>query len=316
MTAAALYFPKLSLPHSSWVNPAVLFFERIQVIAPLEAAGDLYDARTEQLIEAKVVEPVVPGMGPWDLDADERFIRHLNEIPNDRRRQTAPTRIHLGKLEYTNLAGGLRDCGFVQNERGGWFFTPRWAADQILTYLALQMVTHSYDGVSLVTDAGAAWTLATGLTTQQRQHGRSVEAVAKMLPVAPRAPVEDLLAFRKAHAKALAEFRDYISTLIETEQQGQAGDFEFQQRLSDAARRRDELVQTLKAANLAKAAVTITISALPVAAALAAHDPYAAGAGAVALGASIADQAQRGIAAWQAHHDPLAYAAIAQRRFF
>jgi hypothetical protein len=282
----------------------------------MDAGPDLYDARTEQLIAERVVEPVVPGMGPWDFEADERFIWHLNNVPNGQRRQTAPTRVHLGKLDFTNLAGGLRGSGFVHDELNGWFSTPRWAADQLLTYLALQMVTHSHEGASLVTDAGAAWTLATGLTPRQRQHGRRLAAVAKMLPVAPKARVEDLLAFRKAHAKALAEFSDYVSKLIETPAEGSAADFEFQQRLSDAARRRDELTDDLKSANLVTAAITIGISALPIGAALMEHSPYSAGAGAVALAASIADQARRGIAAWQAHHDPLAYAAIAQRRFF
>ncbi len=73
----ALYFPNLSLPTSTWVNPALLYFDSIGVIAPFNGGHHLHDARTEALIESGLVQTVSPFLHPWDEAADDWFLGYL-----------------------------------------------------------------------------------------------------------------------------------------------------------------------------------------------------------------------------------------------
>ncbi|WP_419316816.1 hypothetical protein ACN2C7_10175 [Caulobacter sp. ErkDOM-E] len=300
----ALYFPNLSLPESSWVNPAILYFDRIQVIAPMDQRADLYDRRTEELIGEDVVVPVTPGMSGWDREADARFVRYLTQLPGTQRRDLAPARVHLGKLAYTDLADDLRATGQLHEDRDGWLVGPRWAADQVLTYLALQMTTFSREEASLVTDTGAAWTRVTGITTSERRRANELQTVTSLLPVAASTPIRELVRFRRQHARALQEFRDEIISVLAAG----SGDID----LRELHQRRDELVDDLKGFNLVSSTVSVAVTALPIGAALVEGSPWSAGAGIAALALGAWGEAQRGRRAYTARRDPMVYAAIAR----
>lgn len=304
--AQALYFPNLSLPQASWVNPAILYFDRIQVIAPVGRWDDLYDRRTEELIGEDVVAPVTPGTMGWDTETDSRFVRYLTQLPGAQRRDFAPARIHLGKLAHTALADDLRATGWLHDDGDGWLVAPQWAADQVLTYLALQMATSSREEASLVTDAGPAWTRVTGVTPSERRRTRELQTVTSLLPVAASASTAELLRFRRRHARALHEFRDEIASVLA-----------FPDRdldISELRERRDELVADLEGFNIASSAVTIVVAALPIGAALIEGSPWSAGAGTAALALGAWGEAQRGRRAYAARQDPMVYAAIARMK--
>lgn len=311
----ALYFPHLSLPASNWVNPAILFFDRIQVIAPLGPYDDLYDRRTLRLIEADIVSPRTPGMERWDTAADERFIGLLRRLPATRKRDIAPADVHMGKLSFTGLGDALSALNLLKPERDGWFTAPRWVASEVLTYLALQMSAHSETPASLVTDSGPAWTRATGLTPAERRQGRRLRAVAKLLPAASHAPVEDLIRFRRRHAHALAEFHQVIADLAAADHQGSTEELDASLALLEAEQRRDELIRDLRGSNLFTASVQVGLTALPVAAAIVEGSPWSAGAGLTAVGYQLFDQGRQGVRSIRARRDPMIYAAIARARF-
>lgn len=300
----ALYFPNLSLPESSWVNPAILYFDRIQVIAPMDRRPDLYDRRTEELIAEDVVLPVTPGMSGWDREADGRFVHYLTQLPRAQRRNVAPTRVHLGKLAYTHLTDELRATGWLHEDGDGWLVGPQWAANQVLTYLALQMTVFSQDEASLVTDIGAAWTQVTGITPSERRRAREFQTVTSLLPVAGSTSTRELVRFRRRHARALQEFRDEITSVLASRDR--------HIELRELQQRRDELVADLQGFNIASSAINVTVTALPIGAALIEGSPWSAGAGIAALAHGAWNEARRGQRAYVARRDPMVYAAIAR----
>jgi hypothetical protein len=302
----ALYFPNLSLPQSNWVNPAILYFDRIQVIAPMGRWDGLYDRRTEELIGEDVVAPVTPGMSGWDREADDRFVQYLTQLPAAQKRNLAPASVHLGKLAYTSLADDLRATRLLQDDGDGWLAAPQWVADQVLTYLALQMTTSSHVGASLVTDTGPAWTRVTGVTVSERHRTRELQAVTSLLPVAASASTAELVSFRRRHERALLEFRREISVALATP--------DNHQDLWELQRRRDELIADLRGFNIASSAVVVAVTALPIGAALIEGSPWSAGAGMAALAVSTWGEAQRAHRAYEGRRDPMVYAAIARMK--
>ncbi|CAN7440682.1 hypothetical protein LJR164_002867 [Phenylobacterium sp. LjRoot164] len=302
----ALYFPNLSLPHSNWVNPAILYFDRIQVIAPMGSWDGLYDRRTEELIGEDLVAPVTPGMNGWNREADDRFVRYLTQLPAAQKRDSAPASVHLGKLAYTSLVDDLRATGLLQDDGDGWLAAPRWAADQVLTYLALQMTTSSHMEASLVTDTGPAWTRVTGVAASERRRTRELQAVTSLLPVAASASTTELVRFRRRHKRALLEFRHEIARALSTP--------DNHLDLWELQLRRDELIADLRGFNIASSSVSVTVTALPIGAALMEGSPWSAGAGMAALAMSAWGEAQRGRRAYTAHRDPMVYAAIARMK--
>lgn len=300
----ALYFPNLSLPQSSWVNPAILYFDRIQVIAPMERRPDLYDRRTEELIAEDVVVPVTPGMSGWDPEADGRFVRYLTQLPSAQKRNVTPARVHLGKLAYTHLTDELRATGWLHEDGDGWLVGPRWAADQVLTYLALQMTAFSQEEASLVTDMETAWTQVTGVTPSERRRARELQTVTSLLPIAGSTSTHELVRFRRRHARALQEFRDEIASVLA------ARDRNID--LRELQQRRDELIADLQGFNMASSAVNVTVTALPIGAALVEGSPWSAGAGIAALAHGAWNEARRSWRAYAARRDPMVYAAIAR----
>lgn len=270
----------------------------------MDGRPDLYDRRTEELIAEDVVVPVTPGMSGWDREADSRFVHYLTQLPSAQRRNVMPARVHLGKLAYTQLTDELRATGWFHEDGDGWLVGPRWAAGQVLTYLALQMTAFSQEEASLVTDIGTAWTQVTGITASERRRDRELRAVTSLLPVAGSKSTRELVRFRQRHARALQEFRDEITSVLA------APDRNID--IRELQQRRDELVADLQGSNMASSAVNVTITALPIGAALIEGSPWSAGAGIAALAHGAWNEARRGWRARVARRDPMVYAALAR----
>ena len=310
----ALYFPHLTLPDASWINPSLLFFDQLQLIAPLDARSRLFDERTNELIDVGYVRPTYPGSFGWDHASDERFTEAVARLPQGRRRAVEPTRIHMGKLEQSRLSRGLQDLGLLHREGRDWFVGPRWLAGELLTYLALQIAQRSPDAPALVTDEGPAWTAATGMNALSRRRSRELAAIASLLPVSPAAEIRTILSFKDRHAGELSAFRDRVSELSAIGLASVGGDMEFAAQLSDARQQRDELSRRLEERSLLSSAIAVSLAALPLGAAILEGSPWTAGAAYVALGATAFTAGRRARREHEMLHDPLVYAALAKLR--
>src|SRR3954469_7819166 len=115
----ALYFPHLSLPAATWVNPALLYFDRLAVIAPEGPHAGLFDRRTDELISLGMARTVTPH-GAWDNRENAAFMAYMLGRASGAKSFDRIARLHAGKLAYTPLAEGLEEAGLLARLEGGW----------------------------------------------------------------------------------------------------------------------------------------------------------------------------------------------------
>jgi hypothetical protein len=248
----ALYFPRLSLPHSSWTNPNLLFFDRIGVIAPSQRQRGLFDYRTRELIDREIVIPIDPSEHAVDHDTDEMVLAFL--LGKGRSPNGGPlARIHAGKIGYSILAEELRRGGLLwhvpnYDERHHynddmWLEGPVWVVEHLMNVLALRILARN--DMSLITDRKDSHSAVTGLgrgDARLSETRRRARAIRRLLPVAPDLDVETLLAFRQDHQTELRRFRQYVRELMMSSRDDQ----DFRDKVRDAELIRERLALRLQ----------------------------------------------------------------------
>lgn len=280
----ALYFPHLDLPAASWVNPALLFFDGIAVIAPDGAVLDLHGGRTRELVELGMVRPVAP-RGGWDGQQDEALVGYLVGRAPSVSDHGRHARIHAGKLAYAPVMGVLERTGLLARVEGSWLEGPEWVVAHLMSYLALQISSASRAPMSLVTDERAAAAAMVGGGRDGARVSRRVRAVATLLPAPPEVPPAEIADFRERHRRELEIFRSYVDGLVTRDPLDEEGEATFRLRLREAERVREHLAGEVRAADWRPVATAIGISALSAAAAPLDHAPWTFAAGLVGLAA-------------------------------
>lgn len=278
----ALYFPYLSLPPSTWVNPALLFFDRLALITP-DGGGRLWqDQRTRELVGRDMVRPITP-RGDWGGDEDHRLASYLLGRASGTRSPGRIARVHAGKLAYGHLASELIGSGLLTDTGGGWLQGPDWVVAHLMSYLALQISEHSDDPLPLITDERAAARVMAG-PRETAPISRKLRAVTSLLPVPPDARIADIDTFRQRHRRELDSFRSYVNVLISCDPASQEGEERFEGRLRDAQDVRRHLVGEMRDFNWRERGLAITILALATGAAPLDDAPWTFGAGLIGLG--------------------------------
>ena len=191
---------------------------------------------------------------------------------------------------------------------GEWIETSEWVASIVMGYVAIQVAASK--GVSLVTDERTSWSSLSGLHAPRRPRSRQMAAVTSLLPVSAVATAREIREFRDRHAGALERFRGYVERLVA--RAGRDDDVLLAGELAAATQERVELGRRLTEANLGNVALDLGLSALPVAAALAEHSPWSAGAGVLCACRPLWRHLARGR---ENARSPVLYAALAWQRF-
>lgn len=276
----ALYFPHLSLPSSTWVNPALLYFDRVGVIAPEGDHRSLFDHRTQELLDLGMARAVIP-RGEWGREQDRDFISFLLGIASSKRSYGRIERVHAGKLMYTPIADALESAGLLSRVDHGWLEGPDWAVGRVMAYLALQISSHEPRPLPLVTNERAA---ARVMSDQEgKTASRRVRAVARLLPAPSDALPREIDQFRRAHHRELEAFRGYIDALITRDQMDDDGETSFEERLREAERVRDHLVGEMQAFDWRSQGPGFAIAALGAVAPLMEQSPWSFGVGLLSL---------------------------------
>ena len=277
----ALYFPYLNLPASTWVNPALLFFDCLAVIAPDGGERAWHDRRTRELIELQMVRPEVPR--GWDDQEDRALLSYLLGRASASRSDSAIARVHAGKLAYGGLAEGLIEARLLVRTDDNWLEGPEWVVAHLMSYLALQISAHSPRSLPLVTDQRAAARVMVG-PREAVLESRRIRAVSRLLPVPPGARPSELAAFREQHGRELRNFRDYLNALITRDPFNPDGEDRLEARIRQAEELRAHLVGEMRSFDWRDRGIAISILALSTGAALPDHAPWTFGAGLVGLG--------------------------------
>jgi hypothetical protein len=278
----ALYFPHLSLPPSTWVNPALLFFDRLGVIAPDGGGPSLHDRRTHELIDLNMVWREVPGAG-WEDHEDHALLSYLLGLATATRDNAPIVRVHAGKLAYGMLAEELIRAGLLARGQDRWLEGPEWVVAHLMSYLALQISAHAEMQLPLITDQGTAAQVMVG-PRQASLDSRRLRAVTRLLAVPPDARLADIASFRERHSRELRSFRNYITALITRDPADATGGERFEERLREAREVRAHLVGEMESFNWRESGIAIAITALSTGAARLDHAPWTVGAGLVGLG--------------------------------
>jgi hypothetical protein len=276
----ALYFPYLSLPASTWVNPALLYFDRLGIIAPDFAGRALFDDRTRELIELRMVRPMTPRGAAGNEDRD--FISYMRGRCSERPAFRRVERVHAGKLAYTPIADALIQGGLLARVDGEWLEGPDWVVGHVMAHLAMKIFSRAPHPLSLVTDDRAATKVMVG-TQEGKKMSRRVRAIARLLPVPGDVRPEEIARFRQAHCDELQAFRSYVDQLIARDPASDDGDDEFETRLRDAQRVRDYLTGEMRAFNWRVQGPAFAIAAVGAAAPFIEQSPWSFGSGLLAL---------------------------------
>ena len=241
---SVLYFPLINLPPTTWSAQAVLYWDRILVPVPEQAAETFEELHDEpimrELLQSRLVERVRPTdhLGRLGRLEDE-FLKSLRSAPDlDGRREqferAVPFRLHEGKTTpalveggfnsdgpfglhidkaTSGLLSGLEDLGLgaASEDDWGWWYIERRTGYEYMALLAAELG----DAVGAVP------------ATDKREFlqpfgapGRAVQLeadilLAAALPVPESIDVKKVVRFKEKHHDDLRRFRERVEELAQ-----------------------------------------------------------------------------------------------------
>jgi hypothetical protein len=235
----ALYFPYIDVPSTSWTTQAILYWDKLASIVPIDHLHDpgQMDDLTRELLSEGLVEAIVPGMYIHQVRKfDECFIEFVKTrvLPNRRFSitRTTPlpiTRIHAEKM--SQIPDFLVDSGLARRLDWAWYEVNTPLANQFMAYLATVLGALPAVNATPITDQ-AQFAVALGSRPPAtKRHGalhrfKARDVVLKSLLPIPDGPIDfgRLVKFKERHGHLLPSLRAkieahcaYISHLQEPE---------------------------------------------------------------------------------------------------
>ncbi|KAB1448547.1 DUF6236 family protein [Bordetella bronchiseptica] len=225
MSNNALYFPNISVPGSAWTAQAVLYWDKLASIVPLDHLDnpEHLSPNTRALMVEGLVEPVMPGRYLYQIpEFDKRFIRYIEDKMDRWRRSPMrfssvrrTARVHAEKLG--EIPDFLVNAGLARRLEWPWYDIEEPVAGYFMTYLATVLCALPQVGATPITDKlmlaqplGLSPTIARGDRTLHTTKARHVILKA-LLPV-PAGPlnIHKLVAFKQRHGHLLPQLRAKI----------------------------------------------------------------------------------------------------------
>ncbi|WP_027469534.1 hypothetical protein [Deefgea rivuli] len=233
MRSNALYFPYIALPQDSWTTKALLYWDKLSSIVPMDHL-DRPEQMSEfmrSLLAEGLVEPVIPAQFIHQVERfDAAFIdlidtrlrrNHRSGSADDSLRRT--TRIHVEKLG--EIPSFLVESGLAKQIDWAWYDVETTIANQFMSYLAACLGAIPAVNATPVTDKAifASSLRPRGLQPARQplhQH-KSREVILRHLLPTPAGPVDidKLLSFKRRHGHLLPPLRASVEahcTLVAT----------------------------------------------------------------------------------------------------
>ncbi|WP_296445623.1 DUF6236 family protein [Rhodoferax sp. UBA5149] len=225
MPSNALYFPYIDVPSTSWTTQAILYWDKLASIIPMDHLHhpEQMDNMTRELLSEGLVEPIIPGMHIYQAHRfDECFIDFVERtvLPSrrcaTRREVVLPvSRIHAEKMG--RIPDFLVESGLAKQLDWAWYEVDTPLANQFMAYLA--SVLGALPGVNAtpITDR-ALFATVLGCRRPQPMRNTTLHAfkarqvvLKSILPV-PNGPVNvgKLLSFKERHGHLLPQLRTRI----------------------------------------------------------------------------------------------------------
>lgn len=235
----ALYFPYIDVPSTSWTAQAILYWDKLASIVPMDHLHDpnQMDDLTRELLSEGLVEAIVPGMYIHQARKfDECFIEFVETRVLPIRRRSIPrmtplpvTRIHAEKMGQ--IPEFLVDSGLARRLDWAWYEVDTPLANQFMAYLATVLGALPDVNATPITDqVQFAAALGSRRPANKRDGAlhtfKAREVVLKSLLPIPDGPIDfaRLIKFKERHGHLLPSLRAkieahcaYISLLQEPE---------------------------------------------------------------------------------------------------
>jgi hypothetical protein len=348
MSAAAkvLYFPYINAPQDAWFTRVLLYWDKVGSIVPADYArsGDRYTPYMRELLDAELVERVTPEDHVEPLIKPmESFLQELDHDAEVAARSGRPlgieaaTRggvesgtvieIHQGKLGHI-VGHGLMERGLARRAprgRGDWYQVDSFVGARFMSFLAASLgarvdmwpITDTAYGLIGFAGAPPSGTGRRAIVEELRP------AILDAVLPAPAEPVStaELVDFKAKHGQLLTHFRREVDQrLIEISREpDEWARTQLQNNaIADAEEQVDEIVARMRERRwrrVGKGALLIAGPAAATAASIATLNPVTGIPAAATFAATIyrVRNELRPSVDWR--EEPLAYAALAQRRF-
>lgn len=225
MSNNALYFPYIDVPSTTWTTQAILYWDRLASIVPMDHLydPDQMDELTRDLLAEGLVEAIVPGMHLHQARKfDECFIEFVETrvLPLRRRKtpRTTPlpvTRIHAEKMGQ--IPDFLVDSGLARRLDWAWYEIDKPLANQFMAYLATVLGALPDVNATPITDkalfAAALGARRPALNWDGDLHTfKAREVVLNSLLPIPDGPIDfgKLIRFKERHGHLLPSLRSKI----------------------------------------------------------------------------------------------------------
>lgn len=218
-----LHFPFISIPRTEWLLQALLYWDNIASIVPLDFVEhpEWYTPAMAELVESGLVTQVFPEEHIWELPGFEStFLHYLSDDFHTQktirdlraRKRRTFLDVHLGKLG--ELPSELQRMGLGRiNGDGPWMKIESGVAQKFMTYLALvlgqrtdlQPATDRPDGLRHVTSSFGGWIHQ---PASIRLDSERKEVLRQILPVPDEIPdIWELVRFKERYGAELVQFR-------------------------------------------------------------------------------------------------------------
>lgn len=145
-----LYYPNISIPDSSWLSKALLYWDGIATIAPVQYLEDpsRFSPFMRSLLREELIEIVQPEeytysyyeeynkFLDWVLRHADSFAMESNKLIKRHPTSYMPYDLHTGKLSY-RFANELVRAGLARRIDGEWFQVDQALGKSIMTFLAI-----------------------------------------------------------------------------------------------------------------------------------------------------------------------------------
>lgn len=221
----ALYFPYIDVPSTSWTTQAILYWDKLASIVPMDHLHDpdQMDDLTRELLSEGLVEAIVPGMYIHQARKfDECFIEFVETRVLPIRRHSTPrrtplpvTRIHAEKMGQ--IPDFLVDSGLARRLDGAWYEIDTPLANQFMAYLATVLSALPNVNATPITDK-AQFAAALGSRRPARKRDGALHTfkardvvLNSLLPI-PDGPIDvgRLIKFKERHGHLLPSLRTKI----------------------------------------------------------------------------------------------------------
>ncbi|MDO6786333.1 DUF6236 family protein [Cobetia marina] len=227
----ALYFPYISVPNSTWTLKALLYWDRLSSIVPMdyiERPGEL-SPFMRSLVQEDLVQQVFPAAHLHEIPGFEKcFIALIgsrlygsNEARLRRHdiynRKRLRFHIHAEKLE--EIPRFLIENGLAERINNSWYDVEGWAARLFMSYLASCLGALDVVNAAPVTDQSNFSGIFGGPSSRRnnhtsRHHGKARDVILKSLLPIPNEKVtlDKILRFKSDYGHLLPAFRHSVES--------------------------------------------------------------------------------------------------------